>query len=301
MVDESWYLDTTQRDSLGAFLDTADGVKQQIWLLGRDMSYGSSARPWMEQYTGSAYVKDDPSWRQLTSTPSDPIGNDETFTISGSYPDELQLSTTYPGGQVVYRYSALSNSKEIYETETELRQFYQKEGKYYDPRLWPMAPSGPDSAAAVRYVGTNHVSVYFSFNFNYIQEDTRRAAILGRVFDWMAASADGGLDRDVALQNATPDIPDKLTLDQNYPNPFNPVTRIRIGVPKDVKGKVSLKVFNARGQLVKTIFEGTKTPGFHAFEWDATNNAGNSVSTGVYFARFTADRTKLVRKMVLLK
>ena len=57
VIDESWYFDTTQRDTLGTWLSTASGSLNQIIMMGRDMSYGSSARAWMEQYTGTAYVK----------------------------------------------------------------------------------------------------------------------------------------------------------------------------------------------------------------------------------------------------
>ncbi|UCG52058.1 MAG: S8 family serine peptidase [Candidatus Latescibacterota bacterium] len=300
IVDESWYLDTTQRDTLGVFLSTdLGGTLNQIFMMGRDLSYGSSARPWMEMYTGTAYVKDDPSWRQLTSTPGDPIGADETFVIQGSYPDELRLSTTYTGGQVIYKYSAQGSVLDRFDTEQDAREFFQKEGKEWSSKFWPMAPSGPDSAAAVRYVSATHASVYFSFNFNYIQEESRRAAILGRALDWLATAT--SLGKTVALENATPNLPDKLTLGQNYPNPFNPTTRIQVGIPADYLGRVDLKVYNVKGQLVRTVFEGTRPAGFYTFEWDGTNNHGVPVSSGIYFARFQAGKTVLTKKMVLLK
>ncbi len=301
IVDESWYLDATQRDTLGVFLSTSDGSRQQIFLMGRDLSYGSAARPWMEQYTGAAYVKDDPSWRQLSSTPGDPIGNDETFTIQGSYPDELKLSTAYPGGAVVYRYSGVGSSLDLFDTELEMRQFYEKEGKDWDPRLMPMAPNGPDSAAAVRYAATTHVSVYFSFNFNYIQEETRRAEILDRALDWLSMAA-GAIGRNTAQEAlSTPEIPDKLVLRQNYPNPFNPVTTVQFGIPYGVDGPVSLRVYNVKGELVRVLFEGTKEPGIHTFRWNGKNEHGRDVSSGIYFCNFIAGGTRMTRKMVLLR
>jgi hypothetical protein len=148
-------------------------------------------------------------------------------------------------------------------------------------------------------VDATHASVYFSFNFNYIQEASRQAAILERALDWLAtATLVGG---DVASLTDKPDIPDVATLGQNYPNPFNPVTRIQVGIPAGHQGNISLKVYNVRGQLVKTIFTGTKTPGYHTFTWDGTSNYGSSVSTGIYFANFVAGETRLTRKMILLK
>jgi len=299
IVDESWYFDTAQMDTLGVFLSTPQGSFNRIFMMGRDLSYGSSARPWMEQYTGAAYVKDSPSWYQLTSTPGDPIGNDETFTISGNYPDELKLSTTYPGASIVYKYSGLGNAYASFNNEQECKEFYEKSGKEWDPKILPFAPSGPDSAAAVRYTGTTWASVYFAFNFNYIQEDNRRAEILDRVLNWLTA-ATNSMGTDLA-KDPTPEVPDKLTLWQNYPNPFNPTTTIKVAIPNNYHGSMSLKVYNVTGQLVKTIFVGTKTPGVYTFQWDGTSNAGQVVSSGIYFSRFTAGDVKLTKKMIMLK
>jgi len=301
IVDESWYLDTAQQDTLGAFLSTAGPSLNQIFFLGRDLSFGTTAQPWMEQFTGSAYVKDDPSWRELTSTPGDPIGNDEVFTISGSYPDELKLSTTYPGAAGVYTYSALGSSAEIYESPQEHREFYEKYGKEWDPRLWPLAPTGPDSLAAVRFVQTTFATVYFSFNFNYIQESTRQAAILERVLDWLDVAVVSNDATASVAPAETPNAPNQLVLGQNYPNPFNPVTRITIGVPNGHVDNVSLKVYNVRGQLVTTLFEGKRGPGYHTFQWNGMNSSGHGVSTGVYFARVVSGTTVLTKKMLMLK
>ena len=302
VIDESWYFDAPQMTLLSSFLDADVGALNQIFFLGRDLSYGSSARPFMEQYTGSAYVKDSPSWYELTSTPGDPIGNDETFVISGSYPDEIKLSTTWTGASIVYKYSGLGSSLDIFGTERELQEFYQKEGKEWDPRLVPMAPSGPDSAAAVRFVGPHHASVYFAFDFNYIQEDVRRAAILDRVLNWLG-SATGVIEADVAGRGAvtTPEIPDRLTLWQNFPNPFNPVTSIKFGVPANHTGTVELRIYNVKGELVRTVFEGTKAPGIHTFTWDGTNEGSRRVASGIYFCRFIAGDVKITKKMVLLR
>ncbi|MFO7914387.1 MAG: S8 family serine peptidase [Candidatus Krumholzibacteriales bacterium] len=304
IVDESWYLSTTQMDTLGAFLSASDGESQKIWFLGRDLSYGSTARSWMEQYTGTAYVKDDPGWRQISSTPGDPIGAGETFTIQGSYPDEVKLSTTYSGGQVIYKWSGTGSSLDMFESREEMSAFYSKEGKEWDSKLWPMTPSGPDSAAAVRYIGPNHVSVYFTFNFTYIQEETRRAEILDRALDWMA-TASGTITMDADGREAVGDsdnvIPEKFTLWQNYPNPFNPVTTIRFGLPAGDQRQVSLKIYDVKGRLVKKVFKGMKEPGIHEFQWKGTNDNGSAVATGIYFARFVTEDVKITKKMVLLR
>ena len=300
VVDESSFFDATQIARLTAFLDTNDGTRQQVFFLGRDMQFGSSARPFMERYTGTVFVKDNPAWFQITGAPGNPIGAGETFTISGSFPDELRFSTTFPGAQAVYRYTGVGTAADAFETELEYRQFYEKEGKEWDPKMWPFAPSGPDSLAGASYIGPQHAAVYFCFNLYYIQQPARRAAVLGRALDYLAStatvfSATGEDDR------KQPEIPQQLTLQQNYPNPFNPATRIQIGIPAKYSQPMSLKIYNVRGQLVRTVFTGTKPPGFHTFEWNGVDDYGSPVASGVYFANFTSADTRLTRKMVMLK
>lgn len=303
IVEDSWYLGSARIARLTELLGADDGTRKQIFFMGRDLSYGSAARPFMEQYTGAKYVRDDPGWRELTSTPGDPIGNDETFVIAGSYPDELELSTTWPGGAVVYYYSGTGASLDRFATEQETKEFYEREGKAWDSRMWPMQPWSDDAAAGVRYEGLYHNSVYFSFNFSYIQEETRRAEILGRVLDWLETA--GGLSIDLAgrgaLAQETPQIPSELTLGHNYPNPFNPVTRIQFGIPNGYDGPVTLCVYNVKGELVATIFSGSAKPGYHTYEWNGLNAGGRPVSTGIYFCRFVAGETRITRKMVLLR
>ncbi len=117
--------------------------------------------------------------------PGDPIGNGERFAITGTYPDELKLSTIYPGAQIIYKYH-LSSTTVLgnVESEEELRAYYYKEGKEYDG-VWPMIPAAPDSAAAGRYVGAYHASVYFAFQFSYITDPAIRANVLNRALNWL--------------------------------------------------------------------------------------------------------------------
>jgi subtilisin family serine protease len=301
IVDESWYFDTNQMTLLTNFLTQNDGAKQQIAFWGRDMSYGSTARAFMERFTGMAYVQDNPgnTFRWLWSAPGDPIGNDEHIQIVGSYPDELKLSTTYPGAQVVFKYRETGTMSAGIETEEELLAFYYKEGKEYDG-VWPMAPLGPDSAAAGRYVGEYHVSAYFAFQLNYITDAATRAGVLDRTLNWLATAA-SAIGATGGMGGAAPEIPAALTLFQNYPNPFNPVTAIQIGVPAGLKGGAALRIYNVKGELVRTLFEGTVQPGVHTYRWDGTNDDGRQVTSGIYFYRFSCGSERLTRKMVLLR
>jgi hypothetical protein len=90
-----------------------------------------------------------------------------------------------------------------------------------------------------------------------------------------------------------------LRLEQNYPNPFNPTTTIRYSIEEP--GSVSLDIYNIKGQLVKTLYQGNAEIGSHTAIWNGLDNSGNACSSGVYFYRLRTPKTSLVRKMLMLK
>ncbi len=68
------------------------------------------------------------------------------------------------------------------------------------------------------------------------------------------------------------------------------------------RGHVSLKIYNAAGQLVRTLVDEEQAPrpeGFSA-TWDGTGDRGEPVASGVYFYRLTATGFDETKKMVLL-
>lgn len=88
-------------------------------------------------------------------------------------------------------------------------------------------------------------------------------------------------------------------LQQNHPNPFNPVTQIRFSVPKD--GTARLTIHDISGRLVRVIVNGWMPAGTYMKEWDARNDQGRAVASGVYFYRLEAGQNSVTRKAVLLK
>ncbi|MBN2070749.1 MAG: T9SS type A sorting domain-containing protein [Candidatus Krumholzibacteriota bacterium] len=97
----------------------------------------------------------------------------------------------------------------------------------------------------------------------------------------------------------TDPVPVVYALAQNYPNPFNPSTRIRFDLP--APGHVNLSVYNASGQLVKTLTDREWVAGSHSVDWKGTNNAGAKAASGIYFYRIDAEEFSSTKKMVLLR
>lgn len=94
-------------------------------------------------------------------------------------------------------------------------------------------------------------------------------------------------------------LPEKSSLYQNFPNPFNPETTISFDISN--KSEVTLKIYNILGKEVKTLLNKQLPAGSYNLEWDGADNAGNLVSSGIYFYNLTSDNISLSKKMVLLK
>jgi hypothetical protein len=94
-------------------------------------------------------------------------------------------------------------------------------------------------------------------------------------------------------------LPQTLFLAQNYPNPFNPTTTISFCLTKPTI--VQLEIYNTLGVKVKTYFEENLQAGEHKIVWDGNDDKGRSVPSGVYYYRFTTDKSARTRKMLLLK
>ena len=95
------------------------------------------------------------------------------------------------------------------------------------------------------------------------------------------------------------ETPSSFTLDQNYPNPFNPTTTIRYTLTE--AANVTLTIYNQLGQRIRTLASGPQAAGTHTLEWNATNDAGARVPSGLYVYRLEAGNVSLTRSMTLLK
>ena len=94
-------------------------------------------------------------------------------------------------------------------------------------------------------------------------------------------------------------IPDVYALHNNYPNPFNPVTNITYDIPE--VANVSLDIYNVMGQKVRTLVAGSHEPGRYRVLWNATNDFGEGLSSGMYIYKIQAGDFVSVKKLILMK
>jgi len=99
-------------------------------------------------------------------------------------------------------------------------------------------------------------------------------------------------------------LPGKNALLPNYPNPFNPETWMPFKLSKDAR--VAIKIYNARGELVKNFDLGQIQAGSYlnkerAVHWDGRNALGERAASGIYFYSLEASGFQKTRKMIILK
>jgi hypothetical protein len=90
-----------------------------------------------------------------------------------------------------------------------------------------------------------------------------------------------------------------IHLKGNYPNPFNPETTIAFSLPDNQK--VTLCIYNIRGQMVRELLHGDCTRGTHTVVWDGRDHTNKQVSSGLYFYKLKTADAEISKKMVLLK
>lgn len=96
-----------------------------------------------------------------------------------------------------------------------------------------------------------------------------------------------------------PEIPKFTSLNSLYPNPFNPNTIVSYNMAK--AGKVTIVVYNTKGELVRNLLSTTQQPGAYQLRWDGTNEKGQTQPSGVYFIKMTAGKYTETQKAILLK
>lgn len=85
----------------------------------------------------------------------------------------------------------------------------------------------------------------------------------------------------------------------NSPNPFWRSTTLRFRVPDS--RQISIKVYDVRGQLVRTLFNGIAERGLNETQWDGTSADRVKVAPGIYFCCMEAREFRGTKKMMFLR
>jgi hypothetical protein len=109
--------------------------------------------------------------------------------------------------------------------------------------------------------------------------------------------------------------PGKLSeeLLKGSPNPFRESTTIIYNIPSDIEQQdgtrlrsnsplaTSVKVYNVMGRLVSVLVDEQLSPGTYATQWQAVDELGNPVASGVYYVKLQIEKKNITKRLILLK
>lgn len=94
-------------------------------------------------------------------------------------------------------------------------------------------------------------------------------------------------------------IPLTTEISSVFPNPFNPSTTITYSL--DHRSDVEITIYNARGQKIRQLVKGNRTPGNYKVTWNGTDEANRACSSGSYLIVMHVGKEVYTSKAVLLK
>ena len=93
--------------------------------------------------------------------------------------------------------------------------------------------------------------------------------------------------------------PGKFLLGKPYPNPFNPSVKLNLTIEK--QGEFQIKIHNVKGELIRTWNRTFIQKGNHTINWDAIDNLGISVPSGIFFISVENSSEIQREKVILLR
>ena len=99
--------------------------------------------------------------------------------------------------------------------------------------------------------------------------------------------------------DAPSEIPKVLMLSPVEPNPARDGANLRFGLPQG--GRVVVSIYDAQGRRVRTVVDAWLPAGYGETRWDGRDAAGESVGSGMYFARIELAGKQISRRFVRLE
>jgi len=281
IIWNSWLGEAFAEDtsSIAQFLDAGGN----LWMSGQDILYGitgtwgnwsTSTGSFIYDYLHAVSGIDDPGIAPYDSCVT--LYGMEGDPISGSFTDGILICPYVFEG--IYNFTGYieelrEDAIPIFFYETGEIAGYRYEDDYKLVFLyWPFA--------------------YINDPNNPTKSDTvAQNTLVRNILNWFRAAG-------VEEETTTP-APMVYFLSQNVPNPVTSITTISYTLPRT--SRVSLKVYDVTGRLVKTLVDAKREAGTHTLVWNLKDAFDTRVTSGVYFYRLTGDNFTSTRKAIILK
>jgi len=86
---------------------------------------------------------------------------------------------------------------------------------------------------------------------------------------------------------------------KSYPNPFSNSTNVSFSLTQTEK--VSIRIFDIAGRLVKTLANAEMKVGTHQLSWNAKDEKQSKVGSGIYFLKMQLGNYSEIKKLVVEK
>ncbi|MFP4460009.1 MAG: FlgD immunoglobulin-like domain containing protein [Candidatus Zixiibacteriota bacterium] len=157
-------------------------------------------------------------------------------------------------------------------------------------------PSGPKAVMA--YIDTNGNMMYdedLEEPHAWLQNELMGVLVVGGGYE--AEIAPEELDLDVWFVKESTPRPSELNIFAS-PNPFNGAVNFYYNIEKSSHCRIS--IYDSRGNLVNTIFNGQKSAGNHIVNWDGTGQFGQDLPAGSYNVQIaTAAGSKSIKVLYI--
>ena len=227
----------------------------KLFITGQDIGHDIGSSSFYTNYLHAIFKTDNANYWGIIGVSNDPIGNGLALTITGGSGANNQSSP-----------SAISKKSE-------------SDSCFVYP--------GSIGVSAVRYSGT-YKTVYFSFGFEAINDESKRIEVLRRILEWFGLIS--GIE-----ENPVFSVDGRPTV-SIFPNPF--VKRVNIRYSSVDRGQEPvLKIYDLAGKLVRqlSIHSGNTV-------WNGTDSNGKPLPVGIYFCKvINGDTVVKTEKLMMLK
>jgi hypothetical protein len=138
--------------------------------------------------------------------------------------------------------------------------------------------------------GTAYRLFFNAFGFENINDVADRDDMMYRVIEWLMTGIE---------ETPNEGAPYAFGLSLTMANPVN--TRASISYTTSSNGKVSLKVYDGMGRLIRTLVDQDEPAGTKTVFWNARDDYHRSVANGVYFLKLDAEGQTATGKLILIK
>ncbi|MBD3336363.1 MAG: S8 family serine peptidase, partial [Candidatus Eisenbacteria bacterium] len=106
----------------------------------------------------------------------------------------------------------------------------------------------------------------------------------------------GSVEVSSASDVAVNDLPARARLEVLGPNPFRSDLRFEVGLP--APGRVSLRIYDPAGRLVRSLLNGRVAEGRRSLAWDGLDDRARPVAAGLYFLELRASGAKRTARVL---